>query len=65
MENVFAIDKNNIVTNMIVADDIEVAEALYPSAVCVNAADYDPSPSIGMILVGGVFTQQEITSEGA
>lgn len=65
METVFAILENNIVINLIVAEDIETAEALYPGKLCVNADDYDPKPSIGMILVDGVFTKQEIPSEGA
>lgn len=65
METVFAILENNIVINMIVADNIVTAEALYPGKACVNADEYDPKPSIGMIFVDGVFTQQEIPSEGA
>jgi hypothetical protein len=64
MENIVAIIENNIVINMIVADDVEIAEALYPNAVCVNAADYDPRPSIGMIFTDGVFASQEIPTEG-
>ncbi len=63
MENVFAIVKNNIVINMIVADDVETAEMLYPESLCIDVSNFDVSPGIGDSYSDGEFTSTKKTEE--
>lgn len=65
MEKIFAVIKHRVVSNIIVADSQEIAEAVSPDCTVIEITDYVIKPSIGVIYSGSEFIFPSVEEETA